>query len=201
MYVIKKIEKEINSINDKIWDFAEVADIDKINWAEFGRDIKTTGKLLYNDYGIYVLMETDEAPLLARYTKQNELVCKDSCMELFLKPSEDDSRYLNFEFNPFGTMYFAIRNPNKETVFPANTKEYFKVCSYVNDKSWVLQFFIPFEFINEVFGNYSKVMYGNFYKCGNETIKKHFITYFPINIDAPDFHRPDFFGQFILEEI
>ena len=200
MYVIKKIEKEISCINDKIWDSAEVADIDKINWKEFGRNIKTTGKLLYNGNGIYVRLETDEKPLLARFSKQNELVCQDSCMELFLKPDKNDIRYLNFEFNPFGTMYFAIITPNKEDFFPDKNKEYFRVMTNVDEKSWVLQFFIPFEFIKEAIGGYTDTMYGNLYKCGNETVKKHYISYYPVITEEPGFHRPEFFGEFVLEK-
>ena len=36
MYIIKKTDKIINCINDKSWDCANIANIDKINWPEFG---------------------------------------------------------------------------------------------------------------------------------------------------------------------
>ena len=49
MYIIKKIEDNINCIDDKAWDCANVANIDKVNWKEYGYIPKTTGKLLYND--------------------------------------------------------------------------------------------------------------------------------------------------------
>ncbi|MBQ3115159.1 MAG: hypothetical protein IJC06_03445 [Clostridia bacterium] len=199
MYIIKKTENKINCIDDKAWDNADVANIDKINWSEFGCAPKTTGKILYNDYGIYVRLETDEKPLLARHCNQNDKVCCDSCMEFFFRPNENDARYLNFEFNPFGTMYLAIRTSRYDAVHPDKDKKYFDVKSYVDDKRWALQFCIPFEFIDGIFGSHTKKIYGNLYKCGDETLKIHYATYYPVMTKEPDYHRPEFFGEFILE--
>ena len=199
MYIIKKSRKDINCIEDKNWDFANVANIDKVNWHEYGCIPKTTAKLLYNDYGIYVQLETDENPLLARYCKQNDTVFRDSCMEFFFRPNKNDPRYFNFEFNPFGTMYFAVRTSHFDPVYPDKDKQYFKVISYVDDKRWTLQFCIPFEFIDEIFGGHTKTIYGNLYKCGDQTQNTHYATYYPITTEKPDYHRPEFFGEFVLE--
>ncbi|MEE1043251.1 MAG: carbohydrate-binding family 9-like protein [Clostridia bacterium] len=200
MYIIKKTENDIKCINDKGWDNAEVAVIDTINWeGECGCPPKTTAKLLYNDFGLYVRMETDEKPLLARYTEQNSPVHTDSCMEFFFRPNENDPRYLNFEFNPFGTMYFAIRTSREDFAHIDKDKKFFNVKSYVDDKKWVLQFCVPFSFIDEVFGSHSTTIYGNLYKCGDETENPHYATYYPIKSDEPDYHRPECFDKFILE--
>lgn len=200
MYVIKKVENNIKCINDKAWQIADIANIDKINWPEFCYAPKTTAKLLYNDYGIYVQLETDEKPLLARSYTQNEKVCADSCMEFFIRPNENDPRYFNFEFNPFGTMSLAVRTSRHDPVRPDKDKKYFNVKSYVDEKSWVLQFCIPFEFIDGILGTHSKTMYGNLYKCGEDTETEHYVTYYPIKTEKPDYHRPEFFGEFVLEE-
>ncbi|MBR5157868.1 MAG: hypothetical protein IKW59_08905 [Clostridia bacterium] len=199
MYIIKKTDNNISCINDKAWDFANVVNVDKINWQRFGWAPKMTAKLLYNDYGIYVKMETDEKPLLARYCNQNDPVSRDSCMEFFFRPNENDDKYFNFEFNPFGTMFFGLRKSREDSVNPEQNKEFFNVKSYVDDKNWVLQFTIPFGYIDEVFGGHTKTMYGNLYKCGGETERRHYATYYPINTEKPDYHRPEFFGKFVLE--
>ena len=199
MYTIKRTEETITCINDKAWDKAEVAEIKIINWSEFPSAPKTTAKLLYNDFGIYVQLQTDEKPLLARHTEQNAPVCCDSCMEFFLRPNEQDNRYLNFEFNPFGTMYLAVRTSRHDPVHPANDKAYFGVKSYVDDQKWTLQFCVPFALIDEIFGGHTKTMYGNLYKCGDETQTPHYATYYPIETKEPDYHRPEFFGAFVLE--
>ncbi len=199
MYIIKKTESNIKCINDKAWEMANVAQINTVNWQEYGGIPKTTGKLLYNDYGIYVQLETDEKPLLARYSNQNDSVCCDSCMEFFFRPNEKDPRYLNFEFNPFGTMYVAVRTSRFDPEFPEEDKTYFNVKSYVDDKKWVLQFYVPFEIMDKIFGGHTKTMYGNLYKCGDETATPHYATYYPVGTEKPDYHRPEFFGEFILE--
>ena len=200
MYIIRKIENNINCINDKAWDYANIANIDKVNWKEFGCIPKTTAKLLYSDYGIYVQLETDENPLLSRYCNQNDKVNRDSCMEFFFRPNENDPRYFNFEFNPFGTMSLAVRTSRHDPVRPGKDKKYFNVKSYVDDKKWVLQFCIPFEFIDEIFGSHTKTIYGNLYKCGEETEVEHYATYYPIETEKPDYHRPEFFGKFVFEQ-
>lgn len=199
MYIIKKTQNNIKCINDKAWEDANIAKLDKINWPEFSWAPNTTAKLLYNDFGIYIQLETDEKPLLARFCNQNDPVCRDSCMEFFIRPNENDPRYFNFEFNPFGTMYFGLRTSRLDPSHLDKDKEYFNVKSYVDDKKWVLQFCMPFEFIDEIFGGHTKTMYGNLYKCGNDTEKPHYATYYPIATEKPDYHRPEFFDKFILE--
>lgn len=39
----------------------------------------------------------------------------------------------------------------------------------------------------------------NFYKCGDNTSKPHYLSWNPIGTESPDFHRPDFFGNLIFE--
>ncbi len=191
MYTIKRTQ----SIN---WEDAQVANISINNWKQFCYCPKTTGRLLYNDYGIYVRLETEEKPLLARKTEQNSPVCTDSCMEIFIRPNENDPRYMNFEFNPFGTMYLAVRTSRADPVYPAEDKNYFQVESRVDEKSWVLQFVIPFEFIHKIYGSHTNRMFANLYKCGEDTEKEHYLSYLPLHPEQVDFHRSEYFGEFIL---
>lgn len=199
MYSIKKTADRITSLGDAAWNDAEIAEIKHENWLKCSEKINTTGRLLYSDYGIHIRMETDEKPLLARQTAQNSDVYRDSCMELFIRPNESDKRYLNFEFNPFGTMYLAIRTSSYDGEHPQKNREYFEVKSCVNEEKWVLQFTIPFEFIDEAFGTYTDTMYANLFKCGDETPHEHYISYSPVNSEVMDFHQSEFFAKFILE--
>ena len=36
-------------------------------------------------------------------------------------------------------------------------------------------------------------MKGNFYKCGDHLSVPHFLSFAPIGVPKPDFHRPEFF--------
>ncbi len=199
MYIIKKTDKKITDIFDKAWEEAAVANLDIQCEERYTYMPKTSAKMLYSDYGLHVQMVTEEKPLLARFREQNNMVCKDSCMELFIRPNENDMRYLNFEFNPFGTMYFAIRTGRPDKVFPDKDKSFFEVQSYVDDKKWTLQFVIPFAFIDEVYGGHTDKMYGNFFKCGDETEVMHYCSYYPVAPGDADFHRSEYFGEFALE--
>ena len=96
-------------------------------------------------------------------------------------------------------MYFAVRTSRYDPVYPDKDKKYFNVKSYVDDKRWTLQFCIPFEIIDEIFGGHTTTIYVNLYKCGDETQNTHYATYYPITTEQPDYHRPEFFGEFVLE--
>ena len=39
----------------------------------------------------------------------------------------------------------------------------------------------------------------NFYKCGEETSEPHYVTWNPIGVENPDYHRPEFFGKVEFE--
>jgi hypothetical protein len=39
----------------------------------------------------------------------------------------------------------------------------------------------------------------NFYKCGDDTAIKHFLSWNPVGGDRPNFHQPTFFGNLIFE--
>lgn len=200
MYKISKSPKRITSADDKVWNTAETLFINQLNWDEYQYCPETTAKLLFSDYGIHVRMHTDESPLLARYTDQNDPVCTDSCMELFISPNEGDDRYINMEFNPFGTMYLAIRTSRFDASHPEEDKAYFEVSSSVDRNGWTLSFTIPFEFIDRNFGKHTKNMRGNVYKCREDGTPEHYVSLFPIDTPKPDFQRSEFFGNFMLAE-
>lgn len=184
---------------DKEWDKANVAEVSCINWKKFPDAPHTTAKILYNDYGIWVQMQTDEKELLARCTTQNGPVSDDSCMEFFFRPNENDPYYLNLEFNAFCTMYHGIRTDRYNFRNPEVKNEYFDVKSYVEEGNWILQYCIPFTYIDSQFGSHTKTMYGNLFKVGVDTAVTHYVTYAPIDTPEPDFHRPESFVEFVLE--
>ena len=44
-----------------------------------------------------------------------------------------------------------------------------------------------------------KKLYANSYKCGDETVTPHFISWNRVEVPAPSFHEPEHFGLMILE--
>ena len=199
MYMIKKVDHRIHCMKDTAWEQANVADVTCINWEEFSWCPKTQAKILYSDYGLHIQLQTDEKDLVATYRTQNSAVCDDSCMEFFFRPNENDKRYFNFEFNPFGTMYFGFRYDRYDYVNPEEDKQFFEVKSYVDENLWTVQFTVPFAYIENMVGGYTKNMFGNIYKCASGTDHEHYATYYPVKTEHPDYHLPETFGAFVLE--
>ena len=172
MYIIKKTGLKKLDMFDIEWEKADVANVGVINWDNFPYAPKTKTQILYNDFGLWVRMQTDEKDTLARCTKQNGPVSDDICMEFFFRLNEND---------------------------PVVDKNLFDIKSFVEEGNWIIQFFVPFSYIDSVFDGHTKTMYGNFYKCGVDTKIEHYFTYAPVVAEKPDFHHPESFVEFVLE--
>gem|GEM_PF-144538 len=171
-------------------------------------------KLFYNKDGIYVSMNTYEKYPRATYHEINDPVCKDSCQEFFFQPCpQDDESYFNFEFNPWGTYLHGIgKNRYDLSYIDENiSASLFSVKSRIektmhnteNMYHWCIEFLIPLDYIIKFFKTFKlysgKLMRGNFYKCGDDTIYPHFGCWNKVINEVPDFHRPESFGTLILE--
>lgn len=196
-YIVKKVAK----MSDNIWEKAGTALIDCAPWDGFSPcPYRTEVKLLYTDEAIYVNFKTDEKPLLATRTKRNSDVCEDSCMELFFKPGKECEEYINFEINPFGTLFLSKRKDRYQTHFVEVDEAIFDIKSIITKDYWQLIYKIPFSFLKSEYENISDVMYGNFYKCcGSVGDKQHYASWNLVETPKPDFHRPEFFGKIVLE--
>jgi len=145
-------------------------------------------------------METDETDIRTE-TKGFGYVHTDSCMEFFLAPEGTPlSGYLNFEFNPLGSMFLSIgshRNDRK-TLQEEDYRDTFKVKTAVFNTGWSLEYRIPLLYLKRFFPALEflpgHIMRGNFYKCGDNTARPHFGCWSPIGLLKPDFHCPEFFG-------
>lgn len=197
MYTIKKVNSPITDIEDPRWENANEAIIGYVNWKDYNYAPKTTAKILYSEFGLHIKFTTEEKPLVAKETKRNGNVYLDSCMEFFFRPNENHTHYFTFEFNPLGTMFMSFRTSRSDYMHPENEDSYFGIKSCTDEKQWSLTFTVPFEFIHKYFGEHTKRFYGNMQKCGG--ITPHYLSLFPISTPAPDFHRPEFFGEFVLE--
>lgn len=212
VYYIKKAT-ELEMSGSSIWDLAETAEICCYPWDNSGYRPKTEAKILYTEKGLHVYMVSYENEIVASYTKMNDPVYKDSCMEFFFRPNpENDERYLNFEFNALGTLNLGLgKDRFKRLPIPESTLEYFRIKASVREDevesfsgpSWSLQFFIPYAFIEEYFGRIKigsgTKLTGNFYKCGELEGHAHFGCWSEVKSEIPDFHRPECFGNLILE--
>lgn len=196
--------KRINGLHcTKDWAFTEKAPIDCLPWGNYSMFYPSHAQIIGYDDGFAVRLVSKEPEPVARCTHLNELVCNDSCLEFFFQPDIGDKRYFNFEFNPKGTMYLGLGTcrGNNQKLWLKDYRRLLEVKSLKYDDFWGIEFFIPFTFILQYIPDFTVFpvkMRGNFYKCGDKTPKPHYICWSMIRSDAPDFHRPEFFGDLIF---
>ena len=142
--------------------------------------------------------------LRAVNSTDNSPVWEDSCVEFFVQiPGE--KYYYNFEFNCIGTALAARRTGREDAEhFSADKMAKIKRYSSVGNKpfcemeglfSWNLLVAIPFELIGLDGGQLPESLSANFYKCADGSSLPHYLSWSPIPIEKPDFHRPDYFGE------
>lgn len=210
VYIIRKA-KEAGTVRDICWEKADKAVIDCYPWDQNGYRPKTEADVVYDAGGLHVLLLSWEKSIMATREKQNDAVYRDSCMEFFFKPNpEKDGRYLNFELNPLGTLTLGLGGDRHDRI-RLTEREIFQIRASVTKDNlknyagpyWSVQFTIPFEFIEKHFGKLDfrsgTKMTGNFYKCAEDTEYPHHGCWNKIVSKAPDFHRPEYFGDLILE--
>jgi len=219
-YTIKKA-RNIPSLNSgwngNEWARAEIAKISIFRDRSSDHHPKTEVKLLYDDKGIYGQFNVEDQYVRAVNTGYQTTVCKDSCVEFFVKPKKDKG-YLNFEFNCGGSLlcYYVIDNTRTENGF----KEFVELQNSDLDKvevfhslpvevnpeitvatQWSLAFFIPFEVLETYTGKIQiapKMTWSaNFYKCADDTSHPHWASWNPIT--ATNFHLPECFGDIEFE--
>lgn len=180
-------------IGSSEWDKAEEGKISMQRWTEFYQPVSTTFKLLRCPDGISVLMHTDEKNLRSECKEQNGNVYLDSCMEFFFKPDPWDVNYINFELNPDKILCMEIGAERYGRKQLDTDRAIFNIESVTDANGWTLKFYIPDSFLLEHFNKIHTICRGNFYKCGG--FNNHYITWSEVEVENPDFHLADFFGQ------
>lgn len=187
------------------WNAIPAASIDNYFWLE-GHTPATAAKLVYvTDYGFLLRMTCAEEAPKAVYTKYNDPVYTDSCMEFFCDWL-GDGRYINMEMNANGTLLSCI-GPDRHARTPIadlSGGEIFPVKGEVCDGHWQVTAEIPMVLLCRILGVDSipfckgYTFRGNFYKCGDETPIPHYGMWSPVGTEKPDFHRPEYFGDFVV---
>ena len=186
------------------WSKIPALDVDNYQWGE-PLDIKMKSQICYDETGIYVHLRAWEKDIRAELTAPLSMVCEDSCMEFFFRPVAEDVRYFNLEINPNGQMYIGF-GCNVEALVrlaPENEEALLeKKCNYT-EGGWEVFYKIPVSFIRVFFPGYElksgMTIYANSYKCGDETVKPHYISWNFVDVPKPSFHQPAHFGQMTLE--
>lgn len=162
--------------------------------------------LAHDGRAVLVRFDVVEDNPRAVTTCNNGPVWEDSCVEFFVRVP-GSPYYFNFETNCIGTGLAAKRLSREEfTHFDdARMAQVIRRSSLPAEPvdiraktAWSLELEVPFSLICEDGGVPEKLL-ANFYKCGDKTAVPHFLSWSPVRTPKPDFHRPEYFGELILE--
>lgn len=184
--------------------------IDVINWPKYSYCPGVSFCIARSKEYLFVSYLVNEKSIRAVNDKDNGPVHQDSCVEFFLQiPGEKE--YYNFETNCIGTLHAAKRQSRSEPArFSQDTLD--KVIRYTSlerkpfEEKFAPEGFkynviigIPWEVLSLDPDNLPDKIMANFYKCGDNLSEPHYLSWNPIRIEKPNFHRPDYFGELILK--
>ena len=179
------------------WDSVDRVELKDTGWLE-PAPVRAWAQLCHDGEDLYVRMEAEESPVRATLTGLLDQVCDDSCLEFFFAPDCGDGRYFNFEFNPLGALNLGFGGPRPTRVrqIVKKPEELFRPEPFRTERGWGIQYRVPGEFICRYFPEFR--LEGqcacNFYKCGDRTLRPHYLSWSPMTAKTPDFHRRQDFG-------
>lgn len=182
--------------------------IDVVDWKEsYPYQPEVSFRIAHTGDKILVEYNVREKSVRAVAGEDNGRVWEDSCCEFFFAPT-DDGLYYNVEANCIGRVHVgcgtgrgALRQslPNDliATIDRCSTLGTEPFDERKGDCSWRMTLVIPVQLfcrhdIKSLDGLHGHC---NFYKCGDLLETPHFLSWNRIEVDKPDFHRSDFFGD------
>ncbi|MBQ9185901.1 MAG: hypothetical protein IJ151_08550 [Bacteroidales bacterium] len=179
-----------------------------VNWSEsfpYRPDCNLTAA--HDGKSLALLFHVRGLDLRGMETEDNGRMWEDSCVEFFVQDPAGD-KYYNFELTCTGRLLAAM-GPDRHDRARRDSSVLGRIRRYTSVEqespfqidggihSWTAGMLIPLD----VFGADGgvKTLRGNFYKCGDKTAHMHFVSWSPIELPKPDFHRPDFFGNIVLK--
>ncbi len=183
--------------------------VDHYLWLNNGYKPLVEVRLCWSPKSLYVKFRVAEKRALGRYTKFQDPVYKDSCVEFFVDMfPEKRLGYLNFEMNANGTLLaqFGPDRDHRRSLWPEDLAGMSvfsgeEAWPEVGD-NWHVAYNVPLELFRRFYGDDIRPGHrarANFYKCGDETPIPHYGAWSPVRTPKPDFHRPEYFGELVFE--
>ncbi|MGZ5423371.1 MAG: carbohydrate-binding family 9-like protein [Candidatus Aminicenantales bacterium] len=180
-------------------------------WLNNGYRPTVEARLCWTPRFLYVRFRVEEKRVLVRYTKFQDPVYKDSCVEFFIDAFPELGRgYVNFETNAMGTLLaqFGPDRSHRASLWPEDLAEYEAagpirgpVEGEYGADSWTLEYRLALGLFRKLYGEdirSGRKATANFYKCGDETEVPHYGAWSPVGTPSPDFHQPEFFGELVF---
>ncbi len=193
----------------KLLDEQQVAftDVTNANWsADYPYKPAFSFRMAHTSQSLIIEYRVREASIASVAGRDNGRVWEDSCCEFFSQLPGDDF-YYNMECNCTGRLLIGCGPVRKgRHLAPASVLDKVQRWSSLGsgdialvegDFSWNMVLIIPKDawFQSNVQSFDGMKMKANIYKCGDKLSQPHFLSWNKIDIETPDFHRPDFFGE------
>ena len=172
-----------------------------VNWQEYPYRPSVSFRIAHSDKAIAVMFEVEEDHIRAVAMEDNGPVWEDSCVEFFIRHA-DGLHYCTFELNCAQTLLAAKRTSRHDPAYFTKEElegyrrfgslDHAPADSRGEGQKWWAVEVIPFHVLGYV--KAPETMRANLYKCGDKCDQPHFLSWSPIDLPAPDFHCPDFFG-------
>jgi len=211
---IRPTGDDLNALSE-ILDELPAGKVDTVNWKEYPYKPDVSFKMGYSDNALYLKFLVHEKAVRAVNTEPNSPVWEDSCCEFFC--DFDGKGYYNLETNCIGTQLLGYGETKKDREEAARSRtradasvinKIRKLSTLGNEPFDVKTSDFTYEIVMEIPAeafyrhtlNFEKgmVFRANFYKCGDKTPDMHFLSWNPIEVDSPNFHLPEFFGEIRL---
>ena len=182
-----------------------------VNWADefpYCPDVKF--RMAWCPEGLVLHYKVEEQSVRAAYGEDDGMVYTDSCAECFIRNADSDT-YYNIECNCVGTLLIGVRGGDVARCrLPlevlAGVKRWASLGreafgERTEPTAWELALVIP----TATFANHpikleeGAVLRANFYKCGDNLPVPHYVSWNPITVEKPGFHRPECFGELVLK--
>ena len=197
-----------------MWRDLPAIQIDRFHALSSDHHPQTQAKLLYDRDALHAIFHVRDRFVKCLCTQYQQMVCNDSCVELFVQPKPDRG-YFNFEINCGGTMLlyyvedatrvdggFAKSMPvapeHAAMIQVATTMPKTTPVEIIEPVEWSVALRIPFGVLEPYVGPIDdprgQIWRGNLYKCGDKTSHPHWASWAPIGSEL-NFHQPDKFGD------
>ena len=187
--------------------------VDCVNWpSEFPYAPFCAGRIARTEDSLVVDFRVSGLDLRVQNLSDRGRVWEDSACESFVQvPGSEE--YFNFEVNAAGRLV-AARGTGRDGRVPLDESAFGQIVRIssvdglpaVNEPidyeglwNWRAMLVIPFEVIGLDSSALPVTLRGNIYKCADLTAHPHYVTWSPVLTPSPDYHRPEFFGEFKLD--
>lgn len=199
--------------SDFSWDRVNTAEIDSWVWGRQYTPRAQAQAAAVDGEELRFRLTCFESSPKAVYKNFFDDVYKDSCLEAFFTYFDvcgtgcggHVNGYVNCEMNSAGASLVAYGPDRFSRTRIDRLAARPSVTASVSSDRWTVEAVFRLSELKKIFGEDASLdagtkLRGNFYKCGDETAIPHFGSWNPIGTPSPDFHCPQYFGEWTVED-